>query len=319
MPNPTLSDVHADRPLTDISVAWAQNPANFVSRQVFPVVGSPNKSNTYYVWDKDDFRRTDAKLRAEGTVGPKRNLRLSTDSFICDVYSIGMGISEQTAANADSPLDLEATFALMNAQDLAIREEILFTSAAFTTSVWDTDVTGGTNFTVWNDAASTPIENVTTGIKTVLKNTGFRPNTLVMGADVWYDGLMNHPDIIGRLADNAPRLVNRQFVANLFELDRVIVGQASYNSAEEEVTASEAFLLGKHALLAYVNPTPALNAPSAGYTFVWSGFIGNTAGIKVKRYDIPEADAYPMIESFTAVDHKPVAGSLGYFFSGAVT
>lgn len=317
MPNPTLGSVHpVDAPLTDISVAWAQNPNNFINRQVFPVVGSPKQSGRFFVWDKDDFRRTDAQLRAPGTTGAARNLRLSNDTFSCDVYSIGMAVSKQIAANADDALDLEATFTTALMQDIAIREEVNFASAAFGTGLWGTSTTPGT---LWDDAASTPIEDIATGVTTILKNTGFRPNTLLLGADTWYTGLLNHPDIIARLPDNSARMVTRQALASILELDRVIVAEGSYNSAAEELTATEAYQLGKHALLCYVNPNPSLNTPSAGYTFTWSGFTGNNQGVMASRYDVPRDDAYPFIEVHSAVDFKIVSTALGYCFVSVVS
>ena len=316
MPNPTAQSVHpVDAPLTDISVAWAQQPGNFANRQVFPVVGSPKQSGRYFVWDKDDFRRTDASLRAPGTYGGTRDLRISTDTYACDVYSVGMNLSEQTRANADNPLDLEATFATALAQDLSFREEVNFAAAAFVTGVWGTSTTPGT---LWDDAASTPVEDVATGIMTILTNTGFKPNTLLLGADVWYKGLLHHPDLIARLPDNSTKIASTSQVASVMGIDRIVISHASYNTAQEEVAASESQILGKHALLAYVNPTPSLNTPSAGYTFTWSGFTGNSQGIMTKRYDVPEMDAYPRVESFSAVDFKIVSTALGYAFISVV-
>jgi len=317
MPNPTGSEVHpVDAPLTDISVAWAQQPGNFANRQVFPVVGSPKQSGRYFVWDKDDFRRTDAQLRAPGTHGGTRNLRLSTDTYACDVYSIGMNVSAQDRANADNPLDLESSFATALAHDVSIREEVNFAAAAFVTGVWGTSTTPGT---LWDDAASTPIEDIATGITTILTNTGFKPNTLLLGANTWYNGLLHHPDVIARLPDNSARVVTGQQLANILGIDRVVISHASYNTAQEEATASESQILGKHALLCYVNPTPSLNTPSAGYTFTWSGFTGNSTGIMTTRYDVPQEDAYPRIETFTAVDFKIVSTALGYAFISVVS
>lgn len=317
MPNPTFSEIHpVDTPLTDVSVAWAQNPANFVNRQVFPVIGSPYQTGRYFVWDKDDFRRTDAALRAPGTYGGTRNQRLSTDTYACDVYSVGMNVSAQDRANALDPLDLESTFAQVLAQDIAIREEVNFAAAAFGTGLWGTSTTPGT---LWDDAASTPIEDIATGIVTVLENTGFKPNTLLLGANTWYEGLLHHPDIIARLPDTSARVVTGQQLASILGIDRVVVAEASYNTAVEELTASESLILGKHALLAYVAPNPGLNVPSAGYTFTWQGFTGNPQGLMTTRYDVPETDAYPRIETFTAVDFKIVSSALGYAFISVVS
>jgi hypothetical protein len=316
MPNPTFAEIHpVDTPLTDISVAWAQNPANFVNRQVFPVVGSQYQTGRYFVWDKDDFRRTDAALRAPGTYGATRNLRLATDTYACDVYSIGMNVSAQDRANALDPLDLESSFTTAMAQDVSIREEVNFAAAAFVTGVWGTSTTPGTT---WDDAASTPIEDIATGIETILENTGFKPNTLLLGANTWYSGLLHHPDVIARLPDTSARIVTGQQLAAILGIDRVVVSMASYNTAAEELTASESLVLGKHALLCYVNPNPSLNTPSAGYTFTWQGFAGNPQGIMTTRYDVPEEDAYPRIETFTAVDFKIVSTALGYAFISVV-
>jgi hypothetical protein len=70
--------------------------------------------------------------------------------------------------------------------------------------------------------------------------------------------------------------------------------------------------------LCYVNPNPGLRAPSAGYTFVWSAYTGNTEGFRVNRYDYEYEDAYPRIETETAIDHKVVSGALGYHFTSCV-
>ena len=36
MPNPTASDVHVNRPLTNISIAYTQDASTFVADKVFP-------------------------------------------------------------------------------------------------------------------------------------------------------------------------------------------------------------------------------------------------------------------------------------------
>src|ERR1017187_6613169 len=50
MPQPTLQDVHVNRPLTNISVAYLQEAAGveFVADKAFPAVPVENKSDLYY-------------------------------------------------------------------------------------------------------------------------------------------------------------------------------------------------------------------------------------------------------------------------------
>jgi hypothetical protein len=318
MAEPGLADVHVDAPLTDVTTAYFLEGANrFAWSQVFPMVNSPKQSNKYYVFDKADLFRTEARKRAPNTEAPVRDYGLSTDTFFCDVRAVAFDVSEQVVANADPALDVEEDAARVLAQDMNIALEVDWAAAAFAGSLWGTTVTGNTNFTYWSDAAATPIEDITTGIKTVLLATGYKPNTLVLGPDAWYTGLANHPDIIARLPDNAPKVSTPGFLANLFNIDRVIIADAIRNTAIEGATASYSALLGKHALLCYVPASAGLRTPAAGYSFNWSGLVG-PGGVRTKRIEIPEKDAYPRVEVETALDFKIVGSDLGYFFSGVV-
>ena len=67
MPQPTLSDVHVNAALTDISVAYIQNNENFIADKVFPMVPVVHKSDVYYVFSKDDFLRDDVQPRADAS------------------------------------------------------------------------------------------------------------------------------------------------------------------------------------------------------------------------------------------------------------
>jgi len=317
MPEPTLSDVHVDTALTDFSRAYFQPSEKFIWNRVFGTVASSKQTNKYYVYDKDNLLRIEARKRAPNTESAGRDYSLSTDSFYCDVWALHEDISEQIRANADPALDPEQDAAASIAMDMNATLDVQFVSAFFTTSLWGTDVTGATDFTQWGNAAATPIENIETGKETVERNTGFEPNTLVLGREVWTQ-LKNHPDIIARLPDNAPRTVSPMFLANLFDVPRVFVARSIRNTAQQGLTGSYSFNFGKHALLAYANPSPGLRSPQAANTFVWTGLIGAVDGVRTKRLPIPEKDALPRVETDAAVGFKVVGSDLGYFFSAAV-
>lgn len=318
MPQPTLASRHVDQALNDFALAYANQAGSNVARRVFPVVPTARRSNKYHIYTKSFFLRSEARKRAAGTESAVRGYELSTGQFYCDRWSIAIDVTEEDVANSDSVLDAEQDATKLTVDDLAIAEEVEFASTAFTTSVWGTDVTGGTNFTKWSDAAATPIEDIATGCKTIHQNTGLMPNVLVLGSAVWYDGLMNHPDIIDRLPDNAPRIVTEQFLANLFGIDEVIIAKQVRNTAAEGETASYSFTLGSHALLVYRNPNPGPRSATAGITFLWTGLQGATDGYRVKNYPIEEKSILARIEADTAFDHKIVGSDLGYFFSTAV-
>ena len=314
MPEPTLNDIHVDPALTDFSLSYFQKPGKYVARSVFPQVNSASRSAKYYTYTKNDLLRSDAQKRAPGTESAVRSYKLSTDQYNCEVYSIAIDVSEQETANADAALDPEQDAARVTAQDLQIRMDTDWSAAAFSTGIWATESTA-----TWNTSTGDPIGDIQTGVLTVLQETGYRPNTLVLGAQSWYSGLWSSTAILSRLPDNAPRIVTEQFIANLFDFDNVYILDGVSFTGDEGTTGTPAFIHSDHALLAYVDPGAGLRDVTAGKTFVWSGLVGGGGGIRTKRLEMPWRDAMPRVESDTAYDFKVVAADLGYLIKDTVS
>lgn len=314
MPEPTLSDIHVDAALTDFSVAYFQAPGKYIARSIFPSVPVQKRSDKYYVYDKNELLRSDARKRAPNTEAPVRTYKLSDSNFHCEVYSIAIDVSEQERANADPALDPEEDASRVTTQDLQILMDREWGTAAFSTGIWATESTA-----TWNTSTGDPIGDIQTGVKTMLSETGMRPNTLVLGADSWYTGLWSSTQIIDRLPDNAPRIVTTDFIANFFDFDRVFILEGVEFSGDEGTTGSPAFIHSDHALLAYVDPNAGLREATAGKTFIWSGLVGGGQGIRTKRLEMPWKDAMPRVETDVAFDFKVVATDLGYLIKDTVS
>ena len=196
-----------------------------------------------------------------------------------------------------------------------LRQEIQWASEFFTTSVWATDSTP-TN--LWNDyTASDPIGDVETAKATILTSTGFLPNTMVMGYDVFRQ-LRNHPDIVDRVKYTSAENVTEDILARFFGVDRILVARAVKNTALEGAATSMSSIVGKNAALYYVAPSAGILTPSAGYQFAWRGVSdGMGANIGITRFRMPELRA-DRIEAQMAWDNKVIAADLGYFFSACV-
>ncbi len=321
MPNPALQDVHVNRPLTNISIAYLQRNLQFASRVVFPIVPVPNKSDSYYTYDRTDWFRTEAKVRAPGTESAGSGYRISTATYTATVQAVHKDIDDQIRANADAPLNLDQEATEWVTFQLLLRMEKDWIANYFTTSIWDRDITGGTTYTQWSDASSTPIEDVTTESLSITEKTGFKPNTLVLGPRV-YAGLKNHPDVLDRIkygaAPGSPALATTQALAALFDVERVVTPYITENTAAENQTGAYSFVFGKHALLCYVPPSPGLLTPSAGYTFTWSGYPGaGRDGLRISRFRMENLKS-DRVEGEMAYSQKVVASPLGAFFSGMV-
>lgn len=334
MSQPTARAVHVDQPLTNISIAFLQNASNFVAGQVFPNLPVAKQSDLYYTFDRGYFNRDEAKKRAPGTEAAKVGFELATDSYFADVWAVKHGIPDQIAANADAVLNLERSAAELVMHKLLIRREKDWATNFFTAGKWTTDIDGvadstagpGTGKVVkWSDQTSgDPIANVRTGKTAVLESTGFEPNTMVVNQRV-VDALVDHPDIVDRIkysggvGNNNPARTSLSALAQLFEVDRILVMKGIENTGAEGDANAHSFIGGNHALLCYAAPTPGIMTPSAGYTFSWQGYLGqsNTFGAATKRRYRDELETTE-VEGAMAMDQKLVAADLGYLFNNIV-
>ena len=299
-----------------MSQAIIQSQTNFIANKVFPTIPVSKKSDSYYIYTQADWFRDEATIRPPATESAGSGYNLSTTTYNCDVYAIHKDLDDQTDANADEVLNLEQDAVEFVTQRMLLKHEIEWTSEFFTTSKWTTDVTPSNLWDVY--ATSSPLTDVQTGIKTVLARTGLKPNTGVMGYDVW-SAMLNHPDIIERIKYTSSSVPTEQIVGNYFGLDRIFVTSAVKNTGTEGGTASYSFVQGKHMLICYVAPRVGPRTPTAGATFAWTGVsdgMGTTVG--TVRFPIPEKRV-TRIESQMAWDSKVIGADLGYFLNSVVS
>lgn len=344
MAQPTLSDVHVNALLTNLSLMYAQEEAAFVARRVFPIVPVTKASDRYVVYSRADFNRNQMRKRAPSTESAGGGYKIdNTPTYSVDVWSLHKDIDDQVRANADAilNLDLEATRWLVN-QSLISRE--VDWASNFFGNVWTTLKTGvaaapGANqFLQWNDANSSPIKDVRDAKRSVQLAGLYRPNKIVLGRPV-FDALCDHPDFIDRIkygqTPGRPARVTLDAMAGLFELDEVLVMDAILNTGPEgvgpdsggtDINAGESNKFiggasgvdGKAALLLYVPPAPGIMTPGAGYTFSWTGFFGATvAGERIKQFYIPQIES-TRVEMDAAYAHKLVGKDLGCYFATAI-
>lgn len=317
MPQPTTGDVHVDAILTQMSIAYLQEQYAFVAGKVFPTVNVNKQSDKYFTYTQADFFRDQVQLRADGTESAGTGYGLSTGTYSALVYALHKDIGDQVRANSDAPLspDMDATRFLT--QQMLIRQEIDWATNYFATSVWDTDSTPST---LWSAASgSSPIADVQAGINTVLSNTGYKPNTLVVSYKV-FSILKNHSDVIDRYKYTTADSITEELLAKVLGVDKVLVMAGIKNTAAEGATAAYAQIGDRDALLCYSAPSPGLMTPSGGYNFAWTGLaqsggIGTNNAISRFRLDANRADR---IEIESAWDFKVISSALGYFFSNPV-
>lgn len=335
---PSRSDVHVNAPLTNISIAYLQSADAFVAAKVFPNIPVAKQSDAYFTYDRGEFNRDEMEERAPGTESAGGNYQIGNDTYYARNYAYHKDIADPVRANADSPINLDREAVEFVTRKGLLKREVVWATNYFTagnpgdTWTWDIDgassrsaaldPTSAANNDVvyWDDASSTPIEDVRLLKRYVLESTGFMPNALTLGRPV-FDALVDHPDIVGRLdrgQTQGPAQVNKDALAALFEVEEVLVMDAIKNTAKEGQTASHSFIGGKHALLSYRPQSPGLLTPSAGYTFSWTGMTGAGAdGMRIKRFRMDHLES-DRVEIDMAWDQKKVSADLGAFFGNIV-
>lgn len=328
MPGITVADVHVNTPMTNVSVALIQDRSRFIASSAFPPVPVSKQSDLYYTMPAGAFNRIEVARFAEADAPRRAGYTLNTESYRCDAFGLGHLVSDRARNNADSALNLDQNATIFLTNQSLLNREKEFANAFFKTSVWTGDQTGvaaspaANQFLQWNDQSSTPIENIRARATVIHQRTGFRPNTMVLGRQT-FDAMLNHPDIIDRVKygqiAGGPAMANVAILAQLFEVDRVLVGDAIENTAKEGVTDSHSFIFGKGALLCYSPPNAGLNTPAAGYMFVWRGMQGTGAtGTRILQRREPIGERGDLFEIEDYFDMKAVAADLGQYFASAV-
>lgn len=323
MPNPTPGSLHVNGLLTDISVAFLQSSTKYVADRVFPRVPVQKASDQVAIYSQADFLRDEAQVRQAGAPAVRAGYRTSSTTYTADEWALAHAIDDQVRANADAPYMPEQDAVKFLTQKMMIKREVQFVANFMSTgNIWTgssdgADLVGGTDFTRWSNAASTPIEDITRAGARIETASGFLPNKLVVTRQGWND-LKNHPDIVDRVKHTSRDAVTTDLVARLLGLDDVLVAAAIRNSAAEGVAHVGARIVGDNALLVYAPASPGLMQPSGGYTFVWTGLIGSNNGQVIETYR-DEDSVSDIVRIRAAWAQKRIAPSLGVLFTDAST
>lgn len=170
-------------------------------------------------------------------------------------------------------------------------------------------------WSAFTDAASDPVEDILSASEGML----MKPNTLVLGSQVWFQ-LRRHPKVLAAVfagGGNAATggVASLQAVADLLEVDRILIGRAFINSAKAGQTATYARIWGKSAALLRINPLASVrgNDISFGMTAQYGTRIAGT--IAEPKVGLRGAERVRVGESLKEL---VTASDCGYLFDAAV-
>jgi hypothetical protein len=249
----------------------------------------------------------------------------ASQQYTCEPYGLIDFIDANTIANADSPLDPRVLSSLVIKSFLDLARESRVASAAFNASNYGTNTEALAGADRWDQPSSDPVAALLAAKETMFST----PNTLVLGGQVW-PKLRTNPNVLKYILGRAkvsnlgdvPAQMQMQFLAEILEVDRVIVGRAKVLSNQEGGTASLGYLWGKSAALLRVEPNPN---PRMTQTF---GYTYRFGGMSYRNEVIPDrmpGTAGGEYVKLTTMDDEFVLGSAeaanptGYLFTTVIS
>lgn len=281
---PELGTIHRSAALSAISIGYRNG--NFIADRVFQNVPVAKQADYYYTFRKGALFRNDASVRGPGANARRGGYVVADTEYNAKEYAFAHPLPIEIINNADAALTPWETGVNFATLKVMLAKEVLISTLCMTTGSWTTtdDVNGG--WAASEGASNTFIADVLAKKEVIRQLIGVYPNVLVMDAKTFKEIKMND-DIIDRIkytgTSGAPADVTSRTLAQLFEMDEVLIGSAIYSSAEEVLAGTdftavdlwEKTATKGAALLFYRPPTPGREMPAAGYTFQWKGGAGH--------------------------------------------
>ena len=267
---PQLETVHVKATLSNVALAYFQQPGVFIADILSPNVRVNKQADYYYIFGREHFNILDAKRRPGSTPVEVKHT-VSTDQFYCEEDALREKVPDEERENADNPIEPEADASRYTAERLRLMREyqvatVLTTAANYPTG-WKVTLTDDDRWDVYT--SSDPIRDIQTAIDKV-NAEGAPANTLWMGYEVW-SKLKHHPDFLNRLPGNKTQIVTPDLLKTIWEeLETVAIARAIYNTAREGQDQTLGYVWGKFCGVMHLSRAmPNKKVPSHNYTFVW--------------------------------------------------
>lgn len=313
--------------LTDLAVKYKNPDVAYIADQVCPFVPVSTQEGEYRSFAKKNYFAVIDVERGATDKAKDVNWQISLESYNCGDKAVKFFLTDNELRNQQNQgqnglaaLDItEEITQVLTAKILQAREkrlaDMFFNSASYAAAN-RTQLSGDDQWSAFD--SSDPVADIWTGYRAC----AVPPNTLILGPEVFII-LTQHDKILERIRGGStsadPAHVTEEMLARIFRVQKVIVGWALYDSTPNKPsTFTKTDIWGKHALLAYINPSPSTLDASFAKTFMFTP-EGGTGGWRVRMYrDESIGGGGEYLEVDQSVDEKIIAADVAYFIQDAV-
>jgi hypothetical protein len=179
------------------------------------------KGDWFKIGDVDAYKRSgSSESVGDDFASDKQSYRLHQYSFHKDVTKLDIEQFEDPYKAVDDAVRFvvnrlnRVTLKILSSEFLATGKWANEKNESTASNRWDNKTSGTSN--------ADPVEQVIAYKQAIEKTTGFTPNKMIITPDV-YAALMTNTFITKRIATTQTQIVNRQLLATLFDMDKLIV------------------------------------------------------------------------------------------------
>lgn len=267
----TPEDVHIDAPLANVLINY--RPMGFIADQIWPVVPVTKQSDVIPKIEKAARYRREETIRSPGSEPKYIHFDVSSDTYFAVNRALGTFLTREELANADQAWNTRQVRGELVMDILMLDYEIRVAAAATATTNVGSNFTPGSLWSDWEN--SNALKDIQTAIDVCEDLSGYQPNRIVFGKGAWRN-FKHNKYVRGALVAQGgemagtPMLVRPNQVAQLFEVEQVLIGGTFYNTSAEDASASLSMIWGNHAVVYYAPSSPSKERPSWGYSFRWN-------------------------------------------------
>ena len=312
MQQQTLSQPRVIDPILS-EVAQGYKNSAMVGLNLFPSVPVAQRGGKIISFSKEDFALYNT-VRAPGANTKRVQFGYTSGSYALEQHALEAVApwEHQQEASRVAQINLAAMAVRKTQNIIALRLEKAQADLATTAASYGASnkvTLAGVN--QWSDytGTSAPSKDIETAREAIRAQIGKRGNTVVMGAAVWAK-VKQHPAIVDRIKYTGRDSVTTEMLAALWDVDRVLVGDAVYTDASGTMTD----VWGKFVVVAYteVGTVADLGEPNYGYTYRLDGAPYVEQGYQDRN---AKSDIYPVTDEVSPVLTAAVSG---YLISAAV-
>lgn len=247
-------------------------PTGFISESVFPVVNSVQKTGKLAKYGTDHLRVENTIVGGNGEYRRASTITRTDSSYLIEGHGLEGRVTEDDYSNVEKPYDAEKDETLGITTTIMVGKEKGLADSLGSTTVLtnNTTLVGQSQYSDY--ANSDPVDDFNTARSTVKGACGVAPDTAMMSWEV-LNILKFHPGLLDALGYkyDRPGGLKGSELESIMEVKRILIAEASYESAKKGQTSDFEPIWGKNIIFGVLPKVAMKRQVSLGYYFKLAG------------------------------------------------